>query len=327
MSRALITEDYLSDIANAIRAKNGSSDTYTPGQMAGAIRALGDVTIEPLSVNSNGTYTAPRGKAYTPVTVNVQPNLQTKTVTQNGTVTPDQGYDGLSSVVVNVSGGDVPSVETDGLIIYLDGINNTGNGHSSSATTWKDISGNNNDGSVLNGSWDSDALVLNGSSTYVNVGQRNPSVLSMEAYVYFSGANSSTWGPTIAANLESGGYGLVLHSGKVSCAVNIGGTYQICEMIPPITGQYYLVAMTFDGSLLNLYVNGGLMLSISASGNIKTPINNTVLALGTNPNGSSAGASETFLNGKIRTFRLYNRALSAAEIRNNYLHDAMVYAG
>lgn len=34
MSKALITEGYLTDIANAIRAKNGSADTYTPPQMA-----------------------------------------------------------------------------------------------------------------------------------------------------------------------------------------------------------------------------------------------------------------------------------------------------
>lgn len=74
MSKALITEAYLTNIADAIRAKNGSSDTYTPPQMAAAIGAIptgGDVTVEALSVTQNGTYIAPTGKAYSPVTVNV----------------------------------------------------------------------------------------------------------------------------------------------------------------------------------------------------------------------------------------------------------------
>ena len=60
------------------------------------------VTVEPLSVMENGTTTAPSGKAYSPVSVNVQPTLQSKTATENGTVTPDSGYDGLSQVNVNV---------------------------------------------------------------------------------------------------------------------------------------------------------------------------------------------------------------------------------
>ena len=70
----MITESYLTDIADAIRAKNGSSDTYTPPQMAAAIEAIptgGGVDVEALSVTQNGTYTAPTGKAYSPVTVNV----------------------------------------------------------------------------------------------------------------------------------------------------------------------------------------------------------------------------------------------------------------
>lgn len=74
MSKALITESYLTSIANAIRAKLGVQDTYTPQQMAAAIAAIptgGDVDVEALSVTANGTYTAPTGKAYSPVTVNV----------------------------------------------------------------------------------------------------------------------------------------------------------------------------------------------------------------------------------------------------------------
>lgn len=105
MSRALITESYLTGIANAIRAKLGVQDTYTPPQMAAAIQALDTSGIHPTGtkqISQNGTHDVTE---YASANVNVQPNLQSKTVTENGTVTPDQGYDGLSEVIVDVSGG------------------------------------------------------------------------------------------------------------------------------------------------------------------------------------------------------------------------------
>lgn len=75
MTRVLITEGHLSDIAGAIRAKLESAETYTPGEMAGAIMEIGggaSAVIEPLSVTANGTYNAPTGvDGYAPVTVNV----------------------------------------------------------------------------------------------------------------------------------------------------------------------------------------------------------------------------------------------------------------
>lgn len=40
MTKVLVTESYLEDIADSIRAKNGSASTYTPAQMSGAIDAL-----------------------------------------------------------------------------------------------------------------------------------------------------------------------------------------------------------------------------------------------------------------------------------------------
>lgn len=40
MSKVLVTESHLGDIADAIRAKNGSADTYRPGDMAAAIAAI-----------------------------------------------------------------------------------------------------------------------------------------------------------------------------------------------------------------------------------------------------------------------------------------------
>lgn len=40
MSKVLVTESYLTDIGNAIRAKNGSTTKYKPSEMAGAIKSL-----------------------------------------------------------------------------------------------------------------------------------------------------------------------------------------------------------------------------------------------------------------------------------------------
>lgn len=65
--------------ADAIRAKTGGSspipyDYANNKGFADAIAAIpsgGGVTTQPLSVTENGTYTAPSGTAYTPVTVNV----------------------------------------------------------------------------------------------------------------------------------------------------------------------------------------------------------------------------------------------------------------
>ena len=73
MSKVLVSESNLYDIADSIRAKLGTQREYTPGQMSEAIDQIsgGGVTVESLSVTANGTYTAPGGKAYSPVSVNV----------------------------------------------------------------------------------------------------------------------------------------------------------------------------------------------------------------------------------------------------------------
>lgn len=75
MSKKLYEEANISDIADAIREKNGTQNQYTVAQMSSAVRAIhaqGEAVVQPLSVTQNGTYNPPSGvDGYAPVTVNV----------------------------------------------------------------------------------------------------------------------------------------------------------------------------------------------------------------------------------------------------------------
>jgi hypothetical protein len=123
MSQGLVERQNLEDIADAIRSKNGSSDTYTPAEMAQAISGIhtaDEVVLVQKTVNANGQYNASDDSAdgYSGVRVNVPNSYSTSdegkvvsggalvgqislNVTANGTYDTTEN----NEVVVNVSGG------------------------------------------------------------------------------------------------------------------------------------------------------------------------------------------------------------------------------
>ena len=112
------------------------ANVYTTGAITVAA-----VPTETKNVTANGTYTPTDGKYFSSVTVNIPKeefSTQSKTITptkSQHTVTPDNGYDGLSSVVVNaipseyVTTSDANAVAADlaeGKTAYVNGQKITG---------------------------------------------------------------------------------------------------------------------------------------------------------------------------------------------------------
>lgn len=66
-------------------------------------------TLQEKTITKNGTATPDSGYCgIGKVNINVQPSLQEKTVTTNGVVAPDTGYDGLSKVTISIDISDSP---------------------------------------------------------------------------------------------------------------------------------------------------------------------------------------------------------------------------
>lgn len=93
--------------AKTVTPSSSSQTAVSAGKYATGNVTVAAVPTETKSITANGTYTPSSGKWFSSVTVSIPAetfDTQSKTVTPSEskqTISPDNGYDGLSSVVVN----------------------------------------------------------------------------------------------------------------------------------------------------------------------------------------------------------------------------------
>ena len=209
------------------------------------------------------------------------------------------------------------SIVSNGLLLNLDA-SNPGS-YSGTGNTWYDLSGNNKHGTLMNSpTFDaaSGSIVTNGTNQYISVPQISTSItnVTMQAWVY---VNLNTKGPFIKNGTAGGGYAIGIGNGaydQIGSNVNMlvyGTPGWINTGVSYGTAGWKLVTLTMDGSsTARAYVNGTLIGTYAT-----TP--NTSFTGGLNF-GANIGDQNVYYNGKFAAAYFYNRALSLAEIQQNY---------
>lgn len=182
----------------------------------------------------------------------------------------------------------------------------------------RDSSANDNNGTtVSSSSWGSgqvdNALSLNGSSQYVTGTDVDVSgTITVGAWVYPTSTQTST---IVSKNSTASDSqtNLTLASSVPTIQMTIGGSGTTAtdtgNALPNNTWSY--VAATYDGSDLDLYVDGDLADTTPATGAIAT--NNLVWTIG-----RFADSGSSYFAGAIDEVKMYSRALSANEIKAEY---------
>lgn len=204
----------------------------------------------------------------------------------------------------------------DGLLLNFDARRNIGDTYSSSTTTWKDISGNNNDLKLVGRvTWSDYSLVLSGLEK-AEVSNIAPKFVTIETTMSLSESRSRVIGSNLGLfkiiNEQGDGIQISISPKNMECIIiyDIGDiTYSDSFSISFTDKQY--IATTYDGKVIKMFLNGNLVKSINVSGFIDYGSDTANLYIGN--------------SGYLYNLRVYDRALDDEEIKTNYNFDNTRY--
>jgi hypothetical protein len=221
-----------------------------------------------------------------------------------------------------------PSCVTNGLVLYLDAGNTKS--YPGSGTTWTDLSGNGNTGTLVNSptfdSGNGGSLVFDGTSKYVGIASSSSSTqagatsFSVEFWVKKAAQNT---------NFLAGPYnntttiGWSVHWNRVSDELYFyagDGTLRYNRYSLPWTNSWFNIVAVFDGALptaterARFFINSQQMTANLNSNGMYTSVPATMPAFLI---GNLVGYPEQ-TTGNVALAKIYNRALSATEILQNF---------
>ena len=218
------------------------------------------------------------------------------------------------------------SYVTKGRCLYLDGENNTGEGHSNTITLWKDLSGNGEDGVLTNFSntmesgWTTNGLKFDGIDDIVVISGKYD-YAKWKAGVPFSFGVTITL-PDVAigqyqgifSNIRDWGNGGVNLQYGTQQGISIGTGSYLSSGITPKSGESYVIYGVYDGTNMSIYINGILA---------KTEAIDLVAGESKMNLGCSTIQPTLLMNGTIHQIQFYDRALTQQEVKANYMVETI----
>jgi hypothetical protein len=212
----------------------------------------------------------------------------------------------------------------EGLVLNLDAAKK--DSYPGSGLAWNDISGTTITGSLINGptfsTSGSGAIVFDGTNDYVKINPSNfsyPNGITVEWWVKvpvdvtnYGGIGQSTiTSDSMTTNMwMMSGYPGPYYTWQV----NNSGSWVSLGTSTLSLNTWYCITGTASSTQTNLYLNGALSNGPGAGVIIPTNSNSSIVLGGD----SRYVPNSRFLNGNISNVKVYNRALSATEILQNY---------
>lgn len=212
-----------------------------------------------------------------------------------------------------------PDYVKDGLLLHYDAINNTGNGHSNTTTTWTDLSGNENDATVTGGTWSDNYVrfTTSNSSNGIKTKSNFPINFSSKTFniVFNLSRESSVEALFGARTTISNGFMMFNYNVDNAFEVDTIGSQTRVKLGERLSvNRNYNLTVTFDNGTVKLYIDGTLISTTSyTTGTINFPL--TVFTAGTRSNSL----------GNVYSVKVYDRALTEEEVLQNYNMDKLTY--
>jgi hypothetical protein len=229
---------------------------------------------------------------------------------------------GVSKLVTN-------DIVRSGLVLNLDAGNPAS--YSGSGTTWTDLSGNGNNGTLVNGvgynGSNLGSLSFDGVDDYVNLGNASSlnilNQLTISSWILFVNSPNPSGNPSIVDkwdyNNNRRSYVLGTENGSLSTYVSYDGSFGnriVCTDTAPSLNVWINLVMTYDNQTLRLYKNSSFITS-SSYNQVRNLYDNQPTSVYLMSNNALI-PNTTHLSGNIAQVSIYNRALTAAEISQNY---------